>query len=162
MNIKTKSHQNPLLRGAFEMNREVAKKSADRPARQREERPLIVMGSLSTKPFVVEETTIADIHAAYRNGSMTCVKMTQAYLDRIAAYDQAGPALNSYVTLNPKALERAAELDAIYAQTGKFVGPLHGVPFGIKDQAEAMGCGSAAQAAPLFGVLAVVAGHFLK
>lgn len=86
--------------------------------------------------FRVEETTIADIHAAYRAGAITCVQLTQAYLDRIAAYDQRGPTLNSYVTLNPAALERAAELDAIFASTGEFAGPLHGVPYAVKDQAE--------------------------
>ncbi|EOD08789.1 hypothetical protein EMIHUDRAFT_217042 [Emiliania huxleyi CCMP1516] len=40
--------------------------------------------------FRVEETTIADIHASYRAGAITCVQLTQAYLDRIAAYDQRG------------------------------------------------------------------------
>jgi len=34
----------------------------------------------------------------------------------------------------PDALETAAKLDAEFAQTGKLVGPLHGVVIGIKDQ----------------------------
>ncbi len=103
--------------------------------------------------FKVEETTIADIHAAYKAGTLTCVALTQLYLDRIAAYDQKGPALNSYVTLNPAALERAAELDAIYKETGEFVGPLHGVPLGIKDQAETKGIETSFGSAALKGYI---------
>ena len=34
----------------------------------------------------------------------------------------------------PDALEAAAQLDAEFAQTGKLKGPLHGIPFAIKDQ----------------------------
>lgn len=34
----------------------------------------------------------------------------------------------------PDALEMAAELDRKFAQTGKLVGPLHGIPIAIKDQ----------------------------
>ena len=34
----------------------------------------------------------------------------------------------------PDALETAAALDAQFAQTGKLVGPLHGVVMAIKDQ----------------------------
>ena len=34
----------------------------------------------------------------------------------------------------PDALEAAAQLDAEFAATGKLKGPLHGIPFAIKDQ----------------------------
>src|SRR5437773_11974559 len=34
----------------------------------------------------------------------------------------------------PDALDRARELDAEFARTGKLKGPLHGIPFAIKDQ----------------------------
>ena len=33
-----------------------------------------------------------------------------------------------------RALARAAELDAILKDTGKVVGPLHGLPISLKDQ----------------------------
>ena len=69
--------------------------------------------------FTLEETTIRDIQAAYLDGRLTCVQLVQAYLDRIAAYDQSGPALNAFVKLNPAALEEAAALDRMFAQTGK-------------------------------------------
>ena len=70
-------------------------------------------------------------------------------LDEISPVDNAGQ-LNAYVTLNirgkrsktdsadndPKlsdAVEVARAQDAFFARTGKFVGPLHGIPIAIKD-----------------------------
>ena len=101
--------------------------------------------------FEIEETTIADIHAGFRAGTLTCVALTQMYLDRIAALDQSGPNLNSFVKLNPAALARAAELDRTFAETGAFVGPLHGIPIGIKDQAETAGLETSFGSAALVG-----------
>jgi hypothetical protein len=37
------------------------------------------------------KTTIAELHAAYLAGQLTARAVTQAYLDRIAAYDRRGP-----------------------------------------------------------------------
>ena len=45
----------------------------------------------STNTFDVVDATIDDIHAAMRSGALTCTQLVQSYLDRIAAYDQAGP-----------------------------------------------------------------------
>jgi amidase len=90
------------------------------------------------KPFNVMETTIADVHAAYKSGKLTAHQLTQMYLDRIAAYDQKGPKINCVITVNPKALEEADKLDAAYKKTG-FVGPLHGIPMLFKDQMDVAG-----------------------
>src|SRR5262245_52758128 len=88
--------------------------------------------------FDVIETTIADIHAAYRSGQLTCRQLAQAYLDRIQAYDKNGPAINAIITINPDALKEAERLDTALKNTG-MVGPLHGIPIIIKDQADAKG-----------------------
>jgi hypothetical protein len=48
----------------------------------------------SVKPFPLDEATISDVHAAYKSGALTSVKLVQAYLERIRACDQAGPKLN--------------------------------------------------------------------
>jgi len=66
-------------------------------------------------------------------GTLTAAKLVQAYLERIQAYDQAGPKLNVVIFLNPKAQEEAAALDEHLRTTGKFVGPLHGIPVLLKD-----------------------------
>src|ERR1700751_3918164 len=85
------------------------------------------------KTFHLEEATISDVHAAYLSGVTTATRLVQAYLARIQAYDQAGPKLNVVIFLNPRALEEAAALDEHFRRTGKFVGPLHGIPVLLKD-----------------------------
>ncbi len=92
----------------------------------------VATASAQSKTFDVVEASIADIHAAMRAGHLTAVELVQRYLDRIAAYDKQGPALNAIITLNPLALERARELDRAFA-LGGFVGPLHGIPIIVKD-----------------------------
>ena len=87
----------------------------------------------SVKPFQLDEATISDVHAAYKSGALTSVKLVEAYLERIRACDQAGPKLNVVIFLNPRALEEAAALDEHFRRTGKFVGPLHGIPVLLKD-----------------------------
>jgi Asp-tRNA(Asn)/Glu-tRNA(Gln) amidotransferase A subunit family amidase len=84
------------------------------------------------------ETTIDDIHSAYKSGQLTSRQLVQIYLERIEAYDKKGPAINSIITINPNALKEAAGLDAAFKASG-FVGPLHGIPLIIKDQADVKG-----------------------
>ncbi|MCZ6885453.1 MAG: amidase family protein, partial [Alphaproteobacteria bacterium] len=88
--------------------------------------------------FDVLETTIADIHAAYRSAALSARQLVQIYLDRIDAFDQKGPAINALISLNPRALEEADRLDAAYKDSGP-VGPLHGIPVIMKDQADIEG-----------------------
>src|SRR3984957_9045558 len=90
----------------------------------------------SVKPFQLDEATIGDVHAAYKSGALTSVKLVQAYLERIRACDQAGPKLNVVIYLNPRALDEAAALDEHFRKTGKFVGPLHGIPVLLKDNVD--------------------------
>src|SRR6202022_1676702 len=54
-------------------------------------------------PFQIMETTIDDVHAAYKTGKLTAHQLVQGYLDRINAYDKQGPRLNSVITLNAMA-----------------------------------------------------------
>ena len=86
--------------------------------------------------FNILETTIDQVHAAYKSGELTCRQLVQMYLDRIAAYDKNGPAINAIISLNPDALTEADRLDAAYKATGP-VGPLHGIPIVMKDQGDA-------------------------
>ena len=92
--------------------------------------PVLTLGCRSD--FVVEEATIADVHAAMEQGRLTAEALVQAYLDRIAAYDKDGPSINALITVSETALDRARELDAAFAESG-FVGPLHGIPVIVKD-----------------------------
>ena len=83
--------------------------------------------------FVPEEATISDIHAALRAGRITCVQVVQAYLRRIEAYDDRGPALNAIITVNRRALETAADLDQVHAASPSDLRPLHCIPVILKD-----------------------------
>lgn len=86
----------------------------------------------------IEEMTLTDIAAAIRSGKTTSLIVTQAYLDRIAAIDRAGPMLNSIIATMPDALAQAKALDDELA-AGKIRGPLHGVPIIVKDNIEVAG-----------------------
>jgi Asp-tRNA(Asn)/Glu-tRNA(Gln) amidotransferase A subunit family amidase len=83
--------------------------------------------------FDPHERTIADLQAAYLARSVTAREVTQAYLERIDAYDRRGPYLNSLITVNPDAVHVAEQLDAQLRATGALIGPLHGVPVIVKD-----------------------------
>ena len=83
--------------------------------------------------FVVVETTIDEVHQAMLEGRLTARALVDAYLARIEAYDKQGPAINSLITVHPRAREIADSLDALLAATGRLSGPLHGIPFIVKD-----------------------------
>src|SRR5438094_5503986 len=82
--------------------------------------------------FTLEETTIADIQEAVAAGVLSSEKLVELYLARIAAYDRAGPRLNSIIYINPNAKAEAAALDRERADKGPR-GPLHGIPVLLKD-----------------------------
>jgi Asp-tRNA(Asn)/Glu-tRNA(Gln) amidotransferase A subunit family amidase len=94
--------------------------------------------SSSTSSFNVLETTIDDIHTAYKSGRLTSRQLVELYLDRIETYDKKGPAINAIITMNGKALEDADRLDGAFRASGP-VGPIHGIPVIVKDQADIRG-----------------------
>ena len=100
--------------------------------------------------YDVVETTISDVHAAYADGSLTAVALTQIYLDRIAEYDAA---INAFIVLNQNAPDRAAELDAEYAETS-VLRPLHGIPLVVKDNYDTADLPTTGGSAALAGLTA--------
>jgi amidase len=93
-------------------------------------------------PFQIEETTIAQIHAAMKAGRLTCRGLVEQYLERIEAYDKAGPAINAIVVVNPDALKLADDMDR-QMKSGGMAGPLHCIPAIVKDNFETIGLQSA-------------------
>src|SRR5262245_47944975 len=85
------------------------------------------------QPFHLQEATIASVHAAFASGQLTCAQLTKLYLDRIAAYNLKGPTLRAVITVNPRAMDIAAEMDRQYRANRASVGPLHCVPIMLKD-----------------------------
>jgi amidase len=95
-------------------------------------------GPMATQPvqqvpaFALDEATIDDLQSRMRAGSETAQSLAKAYLARIDAIDQRGPAINSVIELNPDAIAIASQLDT-ERKAGKIRGPLHGIPVLIKD-----------------------------
>ena len=79
--------------------------------------------------------SLPEIAAALQSGEVTSEALVEAYLERIARVDKAGPTLQSVIAVNPDALAEARALDAMRAEGGT-KGPLHGVPVVLKDNIE--------------------------
>ena len=86
--------------------------------------------------FAHDEADIATLQARMARGELDSATLAQAYLDRIAAIDKAGPTLNSVIELNPNALDEARALDA-ERKAGTVRGPMHGIPVLLKDNIDA-------------------------
>jgi amidase len=71
------------------------------------------------------------LRAELASGRLSALQVTQAYLRRIAALDDAGPKLGAVIEINPDAEAIARALDEQYARGG-VTGPLHGVPVLLK------------------------------
>src|ERR1700730_18148595 len=84
------------------------------------------------RSFHLAEASITDIHEAMQAGTLTCHSLVQQYLDRIAAYDKRGPAVNAMLYMNPQALQQADEMDREFKRTGKLK-PLGCIPIVLKD-----------------------------
>src|SRR5690242_1473245 len=82
-----------------------------------------------TKPFDVVEATIPEMRAAMEQKRVTSRELVMLYLARIGMYEDK---LHCVITVNPQALEEAADRDRERAQ-GRVRGPLHGIPIALKD-----------------------------
>lgn len=86
-------------------------------------------------PLPQNDTDIAFASATHlaqwiRTGALTSVRLVEIYLDRIAALN---PTLKAWATVTPDvARAEAAAMDALTLQ-GISLGPLHGLPYGLKD-----------------------------
>ncbi|KAJ3464631.1 hypothetical protein MRS44_009417 [Fusarium solani] len=79
--------------------------------------------------FKLEEATIDDMQKAMRSGKLTSVQLVTCYLTRTY---QTQEYINSVMQVNPDVFAIAAERDAERSR-GKVRGPLHGIPFTVKD-----------------------------
>ena len=90
------------------------------------------------KTFELSSATIADINEAIDAGALSSEKLVQLYLNRIEAYDQKGPKINSVFYLNENALAEAQALDKERLDTGRR-SALHGIPIMVKDLIDVKG-----------------------
>jgi len=78
------------------------------------------------------EKGVAELGTLMARGELTSRALTERYLQRIAAMDRHGPAINAVIELNPDAAAIAEQRDA-ERKAGTVRGPLHGIPVLIKD-----------------------------
>ena len=78
----------------------------------------------------VHEITLVQAAEAIRSGEISPTALVGALLDRI---DRHEPVLQAWVTVDREGAMRAAEERERQLQEGKVLGPLHGVPIGVKD-----------------------------
>ena len=77
--------------------------------------------------------------------ALSSERLTNIYLQRIAQFD---PKLRSVITLTKEvALQRAKQADAEIA-AGRYRGPLHGIPYGVKDLLDTAGIATTYGAEP--------------
>ena len=101
--------------------------------------------------FPSPEDTLSGTAEAIRTGRTTCVAAIERCLERIAHWE---PRVRAWVSVDREgALARAEELDALLA-AGTWLGPLHGIPLGIKDIIDVAGWPTGAGFPPFAGKVA--------
>ena len=94
---------------------------------------------MSMEVHVSDDVTLwsaTRLEAAIRSRELSSRELLTAYQRRVAALD---PRINAIVTLDyPRAQEAAARADEA-ATRGQWLGPLHGLPFTVKDAIETAG-----------------------
>ena len=78
----------------------------------------------------LETITINDVCAQIERGEISPQELTKLTLDRI---QKLNPILNAYVTITEERALADARVAEQEIRAGKYRGPLHGIPFSIKD-----------------------------
>jgi Asp-tRNA(Asn)/Glu-tRNA(Gln) amidotransferase A subunit family amidase len=85
------------------------------------------------------DATVDQFQHAFIARELTSRALVDLYLERIDAYDRAGPLINSVIAVSPSAADEAHQLDLALERSGRLTGPLHGIPVVIKDQVDVAG-----------------------
>jgi aspartyl-tRNA(Asn)/glutamyl-tRNA(Gln) amidotransferase subunit A len=90
-------------------------------------------------PDITEDTLFASVRELgdlVRTQKISPVALTEAYLDRL---EKLGPKYNAIVTLMRAPALKEAKAAEAEIKAGKYRGPLHGIPYGVKDLAATRG-----------------------
>ena len=78
----------------------------------------------------LENATVKQLATLIEKGSLSPVELTEYYLNRIERLDQR---LNSFMLITHERARAAAKAAEIAIAGGNYLGPLHGIPFAVKD-----------------------------
>jgi Asp-tRNA(Asn)/Glu-tRNA(Gln) amidotransferase A subunit family amidase len=113
--------------------------------RDRFVRSTVDPGPLPTNDADIAYAPVAHLSRWIETRKLTSTRLTQIYLDRIVRYDGK---LRCVITLTrDAALAQARQADAEIA-SGKYRGPLHGIPYGVKDLLDTAGIATTYGAEP--------------
>jgi Asp-tRNA(Asn)/Glu-tRNA(Gln) amidotransferase A subunit family amidase len=106
------------------------------PQRDRFVRSADTAAALPTKDEDIAFSTVTRLSRWIETRALTSERLTRIYLERLEKFN---PKLRCAITITREhALHQAKQADAEIAQ-GKYRGPLHGVPFGVKDLLDTAG-----------------------
>src|SRR5215470_6468318 len=80
--------------------------------------------------------TIAELSRAYDQRELSPVEVTRALLDRIAKHDSR---LDSFIRVTEEVALAEAKVAEAELMAGRRRGPMHGIPYGLKDIVETAG-----------------------
>ena len=113
--------------------------------RERFARSVIDAGPLPTNDADIAFAPVTELARWIETRKITSTRLTQIYLDRIQRYDGK---LRCVITVTrDAALAQAKQADAEIA-AGKYRGPLHGIPYGVKDLLDTAGIATTYGAEP--------------
>ena len=102
---------------------------------------------------------LAEAARRMRAGELSPVALTEAYLERIAAIDGQ---LHSYITVTAELAREQARIAEDQMRRGEWRGPLHGIPFGLKDMFETRGVRTTAHSKVLAGYVPARDAHVVR
>jgi Asp-tRNA(Asn)/Glu-tRNA(Gln) amidotransferase A subunit family amidase len=110
----------------------------------------LVLAVRPTKPLPRSDEDIAfapvtDLTAWIKSRRLTSRRLTEIYLDRIA---RIGPRLFCFITVTDQLARTEADRADREIAAGRYRGPLHGIPYGIKDLFDTKGIATTWGAAP--------------
>jgi Asp-tRNA(Asn)/Glu-tRNA(Gln) amidotransferase A subunit family amidase len=115
------------------------------PSRDRFVRSTSINVSLPSTDDAIAFAPVMALSRWIESRQLTSERLTNIYLSRI---ERLNPKLNAIITLTKEhALARAAQADR-EIRTGKYRGPLHGIPYGVKDLLDTAGIATTYGAEP--------------
>ena len=111
-------------------------------------------GILSAEELAIIASDVETLLASLAKGEKSCLVVTTAYCKAAAVAHQVTNCLTESFFYD--ALERAKELDATFAKTGKPTGILFGLPISLKDQFAIAGKGEGVLSSSMDGWLTVL------